>query len=442
MEVVHTHCCGLDIHKKRVVACRITPGLTGQPEKRIRTFGTMTADLRELAAWLRAAGCTHVAMESTGVYWKPLYNVLEADFTLLLVNAHHLKTVPGRKTDVKDCEWIADLLRHGLLRGSFVPDREQRELRELTRYRTSLVQDRTAAINRLHKTLEGANVKLSSVASDVLGRAGRAILEALRAGTSEATVLADLAEGRLKAQRTALERALEGSMGEHQRFLLTQQLQHIDALETQIATVSAEVARRLAPFESARARLLTIPGIGPRTAEIILAELGTDLARFPTAAHCASWAGLCPGNRESAGKRLPGKTRKGAPWLRAALTEAAQAAGRTRDTRLASKYRVLARRIGAKKATVAMAHQLLRLIYQILTSATLYEERAGRELTPEQRDATQRRLVHRLEQLGYQVTLTPILPDGVAGDREDPEARDASLTVADSHTDSPYIQVA
>lgn len=332
MEVVSPRCCGLDVHKKSVVAGRIVPGPNGRPQKEVQTFGTMTEDLLQLTDWLLAVGVTHVAMESTGVYWKPIYNLLEASFTLLLVNAQHLKAVPGRKTDVKDSEWIADLLRHGLLRASFVPDREQRELRELTRYRTALVRERTAEVNRLQKTLEGANIKLAAVASDLLGKSGREMLEALVGGTTDAAPLAQLAKGRLRAKLPQLERALTGQFGPHQRFLVAQQLAHIDYLEAAIAQVSTAIAERMRPFEEAVARLATIPGVGRRTAEVLVAEIGTTMDRFPTSGHLASWAGMAPGQHESAGKRKRGKTRKGSPWLRAILVEAAHAAGRTKET--------------------------------------------------------------------------------------------------------------
>jgi len=339
-----------------------------------------------------------------------MYNRLESRFTLLLCNAHHLKAVPGRKTDVKDSEWIADLLRHGLLRGSFVPEREQRELRELTRYRTTLIQERTAALNRLQKTLEGANVKLTSVATDVLGKSGRAMVEAMIAGQTDAAVLADLAVGRLREKLPQLERALAGSLGAHQRFLLAQQVAHIDFLETQIAQVSAEVDTRLHPFETVLARLDTLPGVGQRTAETLIAEIGTDLSRFPSARHLASWAGLCPGNRESAGKRLSGKTRKGNAYLRAVLIEAAHAAARTKNTYLAAKYHRLAQRLGKKKAAVAIAHLLLRLLYALLTQNTLYHELGTDYLEQRDREALQRRLVRRLEKTGVRVTLTSVDP--------------------------------
>src|SRR3712207_5231466 len=311
MEVIYPRCCGLDVHKKTVVACLRTPGADGKPTKVIRTFGTMTADLVALADWLAAAGCTHVAMESTGVLWKPIFNLLEGSFELLLVNAHHVKTVPGRKTDVKDAKWLADLLRHGLLRASFVPERPQRDLRELTRYRTTLVRERSAEVNRLQKTLEGANIKLGAVASSLVGRSAREMIEGLLADAPDPVGLADLARGRLREKLPELERALTGRVGPHQRFLLAQQLAHIDYLDAAVERVSAEVAERRRPEDEALGRLATIPGVGRRIAAIVAAELGLDVARFPSAGHLAAWAGVAPGNHESAGKRLSGKARKG-----------------------------------------------------------------------------------------------------------------------------------
>jgi transposase len=279
MEVVYPRCCGLDVHKKLVVACLLTPGPDGQPAKTIRTFGTMTADLVALADWLSAAGCTHVAMEATGVYWKPIWNLLEQRFHLLLVNARHIKAVPGRKSDVRDSEWIADLLQHGLLRSSFVPDRSQRELRELTRYRMALVRERTAEANRLQKTLEGANIKLAAVATDILGLSGRQMLEALVAGTLDPSEMADLAKGLLRKKIPQLEQALVGQVGAHQRFLIRRHLVQIDGLDAAIAEVSAEIADQLHPFEDVIVRLDTIPGIGRYVAEALIAEIGTDIAR-------------------------------------------------------------------------------------------------------------------------------------------------------------------
>jgi transposase len=366
MDVVYPRCSGLDVHKKTVVACVIVPGAKGKPQKAIRTFGTMTDDLLALGDWLAERGVTQVAMESTGVYWQPIWNLLEERFTLLLVNAYHVKQVPGRKTDVGDCEWIADLLRHGLLTGSFVPDRSQRELRELTRYRTALMQERAAEVNRLQKTLEGANIKLAAVATDVLGKSGRQILEALVAGGTAAGDLAQLARGRMRDKIPQLERALTGSFRPHQQFMVARHVAFIDDLDELVAQVSAEIAERLRPAEADVELLDEVTGIGRPTAEVWLAEVGSDLERFPTHGHLASWAGLCPGNNESAGKRKSGKTRKGNAALRTALVVAAQAAARKRDSFLSAQYRRLAARRGPKKAIVALAHSLLVIAYHVL----------------------------------------------------------------------------
>jgi transposase len=410
MEVLYERCCGLDIHKKTVVACVAIADGPRSVRKQVRSFGTMTDDLLALADWLAERGVTHVAMESTGVYWKPLWNLLEGRFALLLVNAQHIKQVPGRKTDVRDCEWLADLLRHGLLKPSFVPDRPQRELRELTRYRTSLLRERAAEANRLQKTLEGANIKLGSVASDVLGASGRAMLAALIAGETDGGRLADLAQRQLREKRPQLERALTGRMGAHQRFLLAQQLAHIEFLEAAIAQVSAEIAERLRPAEEAVDRLDAIPGVGRRTAETLVAEVGTDMTRFPSARHLASWAGICPGNHESAGKRLSGRTRKGSPWLRAALVEAAQAAGHTKRTYLGALYQRLAARRGKKRATVAVAHAILVIAYHLLQRGDDYRDLGATYFDERDRRHVQQRLVRRLEQLGLTVTVEPASP--------------------------------
>jgi transposase len=369
----------------------------------------MTEDLERLAGWLAERGVGHVALESTGSYWKPVWNVLEEwRFALVLANAQHVKHVPGRKTDVKDAEWLADLLRHGLLRGSFVPDRAQRELRELTRYRTSLVEERTAAVNRLQKVLEGANIKLASVASDVTGASGRAMPAELVAGSTDAAALAELAQGRLREKIPALQRALTGRVGPHQRFLLAQQLAHVDFLDEQIARLDAEVAERTRPFGDAIARLDTIPGVSRRIAETLVAEVGVGLDRFPTAGHLASWAGMCPGSDESAGKRRSGKTRKGNPALRSALTQAGHAAGRAKTTYLGAQYRRLAARRGAKKATIAVGHTILTIAYHLLNRSTTYQDLGPGYFDERDRDAVRRRLVGRLEKLGYKVTTEPV----------------------------------
>jgi transposase len=406
MDVLYEHCCGLDVHKQTVVACLVEPGTRGErPHKEIRTFGTMTHELLLLGDWLETHGVTHVAMESTGVYWKPVHNLLEERFEVLLVNAQHIKAVPGRKTDVRDCEWIADLLRHGLLRASFVPVRPQRELRELVRYRSSLIRERTAAANRLQKTLEGANIKLASVASDILGRSGRAMLEAMIGGESDPTVLAQYARRKLRAKIPSLERALAGTIGPHQRFMLAEQLAHVDFLDAAIERLGTEIALRLEPVEEVIERLQVIPGVGRRTAEVLVAEIGIEVERFPTAAHLASWAALCPANRESAGKQGSGAMRRGNPWLRSALVEAAHGAARSKNTYLATQYRRLAGRRGPKKAAVAVAHSILVIVYQLLARQSHYAELGPSYLDERDRHTSERRLVHRLEQLGFTVHL-------------------------------------
>jgi len=405
MDVVNERCCGLDVHKQTVVACVIVPGPGRLPHREARTFGTMTAGLLERADWLSDCQVTHVAMESTGVYWKPIWNLLEAQFELLLVNAHHVKQVPGRKTDVTDCEWLADLLRHGLLRASFVPPRPQRELRELTRYRTSLIRERAAEVNRVQKTLEGANIKLGSVASNVVGVSGRQILAALLGDALDPATLADLARGKLRAKLPQLQRALVGQFGSHQRFLLAQQLAHLDALDELIEQLNAEVEQRLRPFEPALNRLDSIPGVGRRTAETLIAEIGVDMTRLPSAGHLASWAGMCPGNNESAGKRKSGKTRKGNSWLRTALIEAAHASSRTRNTYLGAQYHRLITRRGKKKAVVAVGHTILTIAYHLLANSTEYVDLGPRYFDERYAQHVTRRLVNRLEALAYSVQL-------------------------------------
>jgi transposase len=410
VEVVYPRCCGVDVHKKTVVACLIVPGPQGRPVKEVRTFGTMTDDLLALVDWVVAAGCTHVAMESTGSYWKPLYNLLEGVLEVLVVNAAHIKAVPGRKTEVRDCEWIADLLRHGLLRASFIPERPQRELRELTRYRASLVHERAAEVNRVQKVREGANSKLAAVATDIMGVAGRDMLAALIGGTADAATMAQFARGRMREKIPQLEQALAGTCGAHQRFLIAQQLAHIDFLAALIERVSAQIAERVRPFEEFIVLLDSITGIGRYTAEVLVAEIGVDMTRFPSAAHLCSWAGVAPGNNESAGKRTSGKTRKGSPWLRAALVEAAHAAGRTTNTYLGARYRRLVARKGKKRAAVAVAHSILTIVYHVLTDREPYADLGGDYFDRRDQQAVQRRLVYRLEALGYTVSLQPKEP--------------------------------
>jgi transposase len=407
MDVVHARCCGIDVHKRTVVACLLVSDLSGALTRDVHTFGTLTQDLLHLADWLVAAGCTHVAMESTGVYWKPVYNLLEGTLEVLVVNARHIKAVPGRKTDVKDCEWLAELLRHGLLQPSFIPERPQRELRELTRYRSSLVQERSAEVNRLQKVLEGANIKLAAVATDILGTSGRDILAALVGGAVDAPTLAQLARGRRREKIPQLQQALAGQFRAHQRFLVAQQLAHIDFLDEVIERVSAEIAERVRPFEEAVALLDTIPGVGRRTAEVLVAEIGVDRTRFPTAAHLASWAGMAPGHHQSAGKRRHAQTRKGSPWLRAALVEAAQAAGRTKSTYLGAQCRRVLPRKGKTRAAVAVGHSILIIVYHVLTKHEPYQDLGVTYFDQRARQAVERRLVRRLEALGYTVSLQP-----------------------------------
>ena len=411
MERLYRCCAGLDVHKRTVVACLVRTAEDGRRSKELRTFGTMTDDLLALADWLQTAGCAAVAMESTGVYWKPVYNLLEGrEGAVLVVNAAHIKAVPGRKTDMKDAEWIADLLQHGLLRPSFIPDRPQRELRDLTRTRTSLVDARSAAVNRLQKVLEDANLKVAGVATDVMGVSGRAILAALLDGETDPAALADLAQGKLRKKRAELERALSGRVSAHHRLLLTTHLAHIDFLDEEIARLSAEVAERLRPLADELARLDTIPGVDRRTAEVLLAEIGAELDRFPTAGHLASWAGMCPGNHESAGRRTSGKTRKGSKWLRRALTEAAQGAARTKQpgrSALAGDYRRLVARRGKKRAAVAVGHRILVIAYHVLRDRQEYREPTPLALDEHRRLRARNRALDQLRQLGFEVAITP-----------------------------------
>ena len=407
MDVLYSRCCGLDVHKRTVVACVIITGSDGQPHKELRTFGTTTDEVLRMSDWLKANECTHVAMESTGVYWKPIYNLLEGQFELLVVNAQHMKAIPGRKTDMRDAEWIAELLRHGLLKASFVPSASQRELRDLTRYRSSLVQERARIVNRLQKVLEDTNVKLASVASDITGVSARAMLQAMLAGENDTQVLAGLARGRLREKRAELEKALLGRMKDHHRFMIAELLGHIDYLDEAVDRVSAEIQERVRPFERQIALLDSIPGVNRRTAEVLIAEIGTDMSRFPSAQHLASWAGMCPGNNQSGGKRRHGKTRKGSRWLHLTLVEAAHGAARSKNTYLSAQYTQLARRRSRKKAEVAVGHSILIIAYYLLLRDEPYRDLGGNYFDERKRDRVQRRLVSRLERLGYQVTLTP-----------------------------------
>jgi transposase len=343
MHVVYSSCCGLDVHKRSITACLLLSGSGGKGHHEIRRFGTMTRDLLELADWLQCHHVTHVAMESTGVYWKPVWNILEGQFEVVLVNAQHIKAVPGRKTDIKDCQWIAELLQHGLLRSSFVPPTPIRQLRDLTRMRASLRQDHTAVANRRQKVLEEANIKLAAVASDWLGVSGRAILAQLLAGEEDAEKLAELSRGRLRSKLPAMQLALEGRMTEHHRWRLRVLQEQLVFLEAQIAKLEAKMQDQVSDYREARDLCTTIPGVEEVAAANLIAELGVNMEQFPSAQHLASWAGICPGNNESAGKRLSGKPRKGSAWLRRSLCQAAWAASHTKETYLAASPRARAR---------------------------------------------------------------------------------------------------
>jgi transposase len=411
MDLLYKSCAGLDVHKKTVVACVRRVDAKGHVRQETRTFGTMTRQLLELGDWLAQRQVTHVAMESTGEYWKPIWNLLEDQFEILLVNAQHIKQVPGRKTDVKDAEWIAQLLQHGLLRSSFVPPAPQRELRELTRQRRQLIQAKARVANRIQKVLEDANIKLGSVAADVLGVSGRSMLRAIIAGEQDPAVLAEMARGRMRAKIPELRLALQGGVSNHHRFLLRLFLEEVEQHEAWIARLSERIVAELpSPFGEAVDRLATIPGIDRRAAEDILAETGIDMDQFPTAGHLASWTGMSSGNHESAGKRKSGRTTKGNRWLRATLVQVAWAASHTKDSYLGAQYRRLAARRGKKRALVALGHTILVIIYQLLKKQTTY-----RELGPdyfERLDSNRltQSLVRRLERLGHKVTLEPQQP--------------------------------
>jgi len=404
MQVVHERCCGMDVHKKTVVAC-----VRGDQGQETRTFGTVTRELLRLWEWLDQEQVSAVAMESTGVYWKPVYNVLESlAAEVMVVNAQHVKAVPGRKTDVKDAEWLADLLRHGLLRASFIPARPERELRELARYRRTLIDERSDVVRRIQALLEGANIKLGDVASDVMGVSGRAMLWALANGQSDPQELSKLAKASLRGKRAELILALEGSMGDHQRSMLRRQLQQVEFLEGQIEELSQEIEERMRPFQVAIQWIDDIRGLGQRSAEAIVAEIGVDMTRFPSDKHICSWAKICPGNHQSAGKRRTGATGKGNGWLQTALVEAAWSASRQKGTYYHALYHRLAARRGPKRAIVAVAHALLTAIYHMLRDGVVHQDLGADYFERLDRDAAARRHIRRLEKLGYQVSLQPI----------------------------------
>jgi transposase len=406
LETIIRRCAGLDVHKASVVACVRVIDDNGELQSFTQSFGTTTSDLLKLNDWLMSYAVTIVGMESTGVYWKPVYTLLETEFECWLLNAQHLHNVPGRKTDVADAAWIAQLVAHGLVRPSFVPPKEIRELREVTRYRKAVIQDRSREAQRLHKTLESAGIKLATVATDILGVSGLDMLQGLIAGTHDPDVLAELARGRLRKKIPALRKALTGWFSPTHRLLVGELLAHIEYLDESIERLSDDVAKIIAPFAQAIDLLDTIPGVNRRTAEVLLAEIGADMSRFPSSRNLASWAGLCPGNNESAGKRFSGKTRKGSKWLRATLVESAQAAARTKGTYLASQYTRIKGRHGHNKAIIAVAHSILVIAYHILQRQEPYNELGGDYFIERQnKDAYQRRLVKQLERMGYDVTL-------------------------------------
>jgi len=410
MDRVVERCCGLDVHKASVTACVKVPAESGgPPHQEVGEFATTTQGLLKLRDWLASFEIELVGMEATGVYWKPIYYLLEDDFECWLLNARHLKNVPGRKTDVKDAEWICQLVEHGLVHPSFVPPKEIRELRNLTRYRKAQIEERTREVQRLDKVLQDAGIKLSCVATRVLGVSGRAMLDALVEGTTDAEVLAELARGKLRSKLPALRDALEGRFSSHHALMVGKILAHIDYLDESIAELSVEIERVIAPFSDKVELLDTIPGVDRKTAEVLIAEIGVDMGQFPTHAHLASWAGMCPGNDESAGKRRSGKTRKGSKWLRSALIEAARAAARSRGTYLAAQYARLKGRRGSKKAAVAVGHSILVICYHVLEREVPYEE-LGEDYFHRHRsgEAYTKRLVRQLERLGHKVALEPL----------------------------------
>ncbi len=408
MEVLYQRCCGLDVHKETVVAClRVVSG--GEVVREVRTFETTTASLIALSEWLAENGCTHVAMEATGVYWKPVWHILaDGDFQLILANAAHVKNVPGRKTDVNDATWLADLLAHGLIRASFVPDTQTQELRTLLRTRKQLVREKSSHILRVQKTLEDANIKLDSVITDIIGMSGRAMIEALIAGESNPAKLARLANYRLRASQEKLREALRGRVTKHHRFLLRLHLNQIDALDASIATIDQQVQAGIAPFRFAVEHVTSIPGVSDLGAQVIVSEIGTDMSRFPSDGHLISWAGMCPRNDESAGKRRSNRVRKGAPWLKTTLVQCAWAAVRKKDSYLKAQFLRIKARRGPKKAIMAVAASILTAIYHMLKDGTLYQDLGSNHFQSRSKGQQTKRLVKRLADLGYDVALTPL----------------------------------
>lgn len=408
MEVLHAHCAGLDVHKESVVAC-VRHMVDSKVTTGVKTFKTTTQELMALSEWLLGEGVTHIAMEATGIYWKPVWHILsDGEFELVLANAAHVKNVPGRKTDVNDAMWLADLMAHGLIRASFVPDEPTQQMRDLLRTRKQMVRERSSHIQRIQKTLEDANIKLDSVVTDILGLSGRRIIEALIAGQTMPQALATLAHRRIHASTDELEAALRGRITKHHRFLLKLHLDQIDAFDAAIASIDKEVNANVEPFRAAIELLSTIPGISTLSAEVIVAEIGIDMSRFETAGHLISWAGLCPKNDESAGKRRSNRMKKGAPWLKTTLIQCAWAASRKKNSYLQSQYLRIRSRRGAKKAIGAVAASILTAAYHMLKDGTLYQDLGADHFDNRAKGKHVLRLVNRLHNLGYDVQITPL----------------------------------
>jgi len=409
MEVMIERCCGIDVHKSKLTACLLVGKPDGKAEKSIKTFSTMTSDLLALKDWLEAEGCTHVGIESTGVYWKPVFNIIEDSITVILANARDIKNVPGRKTDVKDCEWIADLLRFGLIRASFIPPKPIRELRDLTRYRTKLIGEMTSEKNRVQKVLEDANIKLSCVATDIFGTSGKEMLSALLQAESTPEEMAELAKGRLRKKIPALIEALRGNVSDHHRYLIEISLRHLESLGELIADLDERIDKAMEPYREEQELLMSITGVEKKSAESVIAEIGVDMSQFPSEGHLASWAGVCPGNNESAGKRKSGKTTKGDTWLQRTLIQVAHAASKAKNTYLKDKYHRIAARRGKKRAAMAVAHKILGFAYYVLRYRVPYHDLGEDYLDKLNKDVLEWKLIKRLEALGNKVTIEPVL---------------------------------
>ena len=405
MELLHAHCAGLDVHKDSVVACA-RHMVDGKVTTVVRTFKTTTQELMALSGWLSTEGATHIAMEATGVYWKPVWHILsDGEFQLILANAAHVKNVPGRKTDVNDATWLADLMAHGMIRASFVPDEPTQQMRDLLRTRKQIVRERSSHIQRIQKTLEDANIKLDSVVTDILGLSGRRIIDALIAGQTMPQALASLAHRRIHASTDELEASLRGRVTRHHRFLLKLHLDQIDAFDTTIAAIDKEVDGNVEPFRAAIEMLSAIPGVGELSAAVIVSEIGTDMSRFETAGHLISWAGLCPRNDQSAGKRRSTRMKKGAPWLKSTLIQCAWCASRSKNSYLQAQYLRLRSRRGAKKAVCAVAASILTIVYHMLKNGTVYQDLGASYFDNRAKDKQALRLINRLKNLGFEVQI-------------------------------------